>query len=175
RRLARGIDAPSAAWFGAPQRPARRTHFPQGRGSSRGEARSRSAGFATTHRRTAVRMTSEIIFLGAQDVRSLLSIEDCIHAVEQAFRLYGDGKARGPQVLGMHSGEGGFHIKAGLLDLEAQYFAAKINGNFPLNPERFGLPTIQGILVLCDAEKGTPLAIMDSRDVTSLRTTAATA
>jgi len=120
-------------------------------------------------------MTSEIIFLGAQDVRSLLSIEDCIHAVEQAFRLYGDGKARGPQVLGMHSAEGGFHIKAGLLDLEAHYFAAKINGNFPLNPERFGLPTIQGILVLCDAEKGTPLAIMDSRDVTSLRTAAATA
>ena len=120
-------------------------------------------------------MTSEIIFLGAQDVRSLLSIEDCIHAVEQAFRWYGDGKARGPQVLGMPSGEGGFHIKAGLLDLEAQYFAAKINGNFPLNPERFGLPTIQGIIVLCDAEKGTPLAIMDSRDVTALRTAAATA
>jgi len=117
----------------------------------------------------------EIIFLGPHDVRSLLSIEDCISAVEQAFRLYGEGKAQGPGVLGMHTKEGGFHIKAGLLDREAHYFAAKINGNFPSNPARFGLPTIQGIIILCDAGKGTPLAIMDSRDVTSLRTAAATA
>jgi ornithine cyclodeaminase/alanine dehydrogenase len=31
------------------------------------------------------------------------------------------------------------------------------------------------VIVLCDAEKGCPLAVMDSRDVTSLRTGAATA
>lgn len=120
-------------------------------------------------------MSGEMIFLGAQDVRNLLSMEDCISAVEHAFRLYGEGKAPGPGVLGMYTNEGGFHVKAGLLDLDACYFAAKINGNFPLNPTRFGLPTIQGIIILCDAEKGTPLAIMDSRDVTSRRTAAATA
>jgi alanine dehydrogenase len=120
-------------------------------------------------------MNREMIFLGAQDVRNLLSIEDCIAVVEHAFRLYGEKKVQGPGVLGMHTKEGGFHVKAGWLDLDAHYFAAKINGNFPLNPMRFGLPTIQGIIILCDAEKGTPLAIMDSRDVTSLRTAAATA
>ena len=70
---------------------------------------------------------------------------------------------------------GGFHLKAGLLDLGRAYFAAKVNGNFPENPVRFGLPTIQGMIVLCDAETGCPLAIMDSRDITSLRTGAATA
>src|SRR4029077_18728422 len=62
-----------------------------------------------------------------------------------------------------------------LLHLGTQYFAAKVNGNFPENGTRFGLPTIQGVIVLCDAEKGCPLAIMDSRDITSLRTGAATA
>jgi ornithine cyclodeaminase/alanine dehydrogenase-like protein (mu-crystallin family) len=50
-----------------------------------------------------------------------------------------------------------------------------VNGNFPENGTRFGLPTIQGVIVLCDAEKGCPLAIMDSREITSLRTGAATA
>jgi alanine dehydrogenase len=117
----------------------------------------------------------DIIFLGPRDVRSLLSAQDCIAAVENAFRLYGEGKAEAPGVLGIHVDGGGFHIKAGVLDLRKRYFAAKVNSNFPGNPSRFGLPTIQGVIVLCDAEKGTPLAVMDSRDVTSLRTAAATA
>jgi ornithine cyclodeaminase/alanine dehydrogenase-like protein (mu-crystallin family) len=75
----------------------------------------------------------------------------------------------------MHVPNGGFHVKAGLLDFDRSYFAAKVNGNFPENSSRFGLPTIQGMIILCDAEHGTPLAVMDSRDITSLRTAAATA
>jgi ornithine cyclodeaminase/alanine dehydrogenase-like protein (mu-crystallin family) len=75
----------------------------------------------------------------------------------------------------MHAGEGGFHIKAGSLQLGRSYFAAKVNGNFPNNGVRFGLPTIQGVIVLCDYGNGTPLAVMDSREITSLRTGAATA
>jgi alanine dehydrogenase len=80
-----------------------------------------------------------------------------------------------PSVLSMHTLDGGFHVKAGLLELDRSYFGAKVNGNFPQNGARFGLPTIQGVVVLCDAEKGTPLAVMDSREITSLRTGAATA
>jgi alanine dehydrogenase len=119
--------------------------------------------------------TGDILVLTPQEIRSLLSLDECIAAVEEAFRLYGEGKAPGPGVLSMHTKEGGFHIKAGMLDLSRKYFAAKINGNFPDNGARFGLPTIQGVIVLSDAENGMPLAIMDSRDVTSLRTAAATA
>jgi alanine dehydrogenase len=117
----------------------------------------------------------DVLLLTPQDVSCLLTIDDCIAAVEQAFRLYGEGKALPPAVLGMHVPGGGFHVKAGVLDLERKYFAAKINGNFPENTPRFGLPTIQGVVVLCDAEKGSPLAVMDSRQITSLRTAAATA
>jgi alanine dehydrogenase len=117
----------------------------------------------------------EIIFLAPQDVRKLLTLEECIVAVEESFRLYGEGKAQAPGVLSMHGEGGGFHVKAGMLHLKRPYFAAKINGNFPGNFNNFGLPTIQGVIVLSDAENGTPLAIMDSRDVTSLRTAAATA
>src|SRR5262249_18733112 len=70
---------------------------------------------------------------------------------------------------------GGFHIKAALLTLDQPYFAAKTNGNFPHNGARHGLPTIQGVVVLCEADKGVPLAVMDSMAITALRTAAAAA
>ena len=116
-----------------------------------------------------------MIFLDSTAVRELLSIEECIAAVERAFRLHGEGKAPQPGVLGVHAERGTFHIKAGTLHLGRPYFAAKTNANFPGNVERYGLPTIQGVIALFDAERGTPLAILDSREITSLRTGAATA
>jgi len=117
----------------------------------------------------------ELLLLTPREVRELLTVDECISAVEQAFRLYGEGKTGPPAMLSVHLPEGAFHVKAGTLDFGRSYFAAKVNGNFPGNGSRFGLPTIQGVIVLCDAEKGTPLAVMDSRDITSRRTAAATA
>lgn len=118
---------------------------------------------------------ADVLVLTPQEVRRLLSMDECIAAVEQAFRLYGEGKATPPAVLSVHVEHGGFHVKAGVLGLQRSYFAAKVNGNFPENAARFGLPTIQGVIVVCDADCGSPLAVMDSRDITSLRTAAATA
>lgn len=115
------------------------------------------------------------LILKRSDVAALLGIEECIAAVEQAFRLHAEGKALPPGVLGIHARTGGFHIKAGLLDLNRSYFAAKTNANFPENARRFGLPLIQGVIVICDAENGYPLAVMDSMEITIIRTGAATA
>lgn len=115
------------------------------------------------------------ILLTRADVADLLPIEACVEAVEHAFRLHGDGRAAPPGILAVRVPGGGFHIKAGVLGLGRVYFAAKTNANFPDNPARAGLPTIQGILVLADAERGTPLAIMDAGEITALRTGAATA
>jgi ornithine cyclodeaminase/alanine dehydrogenase-like protein (mu-crystallin family) len=78
-------------------------------------------------------------------------------------------------VLGVHAREGGFHIKAGWLELSRPYFAAKTNANFPQNVKRYGLPLIQGLIILCDAENGYPLALLDSTEITIQRTGAATA
>lgn len=117
----------------------------------------------------------DVLLLTAEDVRKLLTMDECIVAVERAFRLYGEGKACPPAVLSVHAQNGTFHVKSGILSLSRPYFAAKVNGNFPDNRARFGLPTIQGVIVLCDAEKGSPLAVMDSREITALRTGAATA
>jgi alanine dehydrogenase len=115
------------------------------------------------------------ILLTKSEVESVCDLEDCITAVESAFRLRGGGHAPQPGILSFPYSEGGFHIKAAGLDLSRSYFAAKINGNFTQNPERYGLPAIQGVIVLCDAENGSPLALLDSIAITIARTGAATA
>lgn len=120
-------------------------------------------------------MGAHILFLAAGDVRELLPWPLCIAAVERAFWAHGSGAAAPFGALGIHAEGGGFHVKAGILRAGARgYFAAKVNGNFPGNPAR-GLPTIQGVVVLCDADSGVPLAIMDSAEITRRRTAAATA
>jgi alanine dehydrogenase len=109
--------------------------------------------------------------LTRDDVASLLTPDDCLHAVEDVFRAYGEGRVAPPQSLGVHVDGGTYHVKAAVADV----FAAKVNANFPANPARHGLPLIQGVIVLMDAENGTLLAILDSTLVTALRTAAATA
>src|SRR5215469_10423508 len=119
--------------------------------------------------------SGSILFLSRADVRALLTLDECVAAVELAFRLHGEDRTVPPAVLSVHVSNGGFHIKAGVLSLSRNYFAAKVNANFPENPARFGLPTIQGMIILCDADNGSPLALLDSGDITALRTAAATA
>jgi len=114
------------------------------------------------------------LLLTGRDVAAMLTIEECMTAVEHAFKLYGEGRSSPPGILGVHARDGGFHIKAGLLNLDRSYFAAKVNANFPENVRRLGLPTIQGVVVLSDGANGYPLAVMDSIEITIQRTGAAT-
>jgi alanine dehydrogenase len=67
------------------------------------------------------------------------------------------------------------HVKAGLLPRDKNYIVAKLNTNFPGNKAQFQLPTIQGLIVVCDATNGSPVAILDSIDITIKRTAAASA
>lgn len=115
------------------------------------------------------------LLLKRHEIAALLGIDECIAAVERVFKLQGEGKTPPPGVLGVHSRDGGFHIKAGWLELTRPYFVAKVNANFPQNVKRYGLPLIQGLIVLCDGEYGSPLALMDSTEITIQRTGAATA
>ena len=89
-------------------------------------------------------MNNGTLLLSRDDVERLLTPDACISAVEDAFRQLALCQVPPPGILGMHSGEGGFHVKAGFLALDRPYFAAKLNANFPQNASRNGLPTIQG-------------------------------
>jgi alanine dehydrogenase len=119
------------------------------------------------------------LILGRDDVRRLLDPPACIEAVEQAFQRHALGETISPGVLAAHVTGGGFHVKtagvrAGSSGARAM-FVVKVNANFPDNPARNGLPTIQGVVALFDATDGRVLALLDSMEITSLRTAAATA
>src|SRR6185369_14540342 len=102
----------------------------------------RRLGERDERRRGALRRTAEAamtLFLDRDQIVKLLTIDDCIGAVERVFRDGGEAAS-----LGL----GHFHVKAAIA---GNRFAVKCNGNFPENPERYGLPTIQGLIILADA------------------------
>lgn len=116
-----------------------------------------------------------VLVLGQQAVADILPLPACIEAVAAAFGLMAGVGAAAPGALAHPVAGGGFHVKVASTHRGRHYFAAKLNGNFPENPGQRGLPTIQGVVVLCEADTGTPLAILDSAELTALRTAAATA
>ena len=120
-------------------------------------------------------MTNPTLILTRREVAGLLDLERCIAAVEQAFALRGNGRIQPPAHAGVPGDAGAFMVKAARVADGRHYFAAKVNGNFPTNPSRNGLPTIQGAIILCDGDTGRVLAILDSIEITVLRTGAATA
>ena len=122
-----------------------------------------------------MRTSPPTLVLTRADVRALLDMDACIDAVEAAFRAHAGGASYAPGILGTHVPGGGFHVKTAGLAGDRAYFAAKVNANFPGNPERHGLPTVQGVVTLHDAADGRLLALIDSIEITALRTAAATA
>jgi alanine dehydrogenase len=117
---------------------------------------------------------SGTVILSRSDVAKLLTIEECMDAVEAAFKTFAEGKADPPGVLGIRTPNGGLHVKAGTMRLNANYIVAKMNSNFPGNPASLNLPTIQGGIAVFDADNGILLALMDSIEITIIRTGAAT-
>lgn len=117
---------------------------------------------------------SETVILSRKEVASLLTIDECMNSVEAAFRLFAEGKVSPPKVLGIHVANGGLHIKAGVMNLNSNYIVAKMNSNFPGNPGKLNLPTIQGAIAVFNADNGMLLALMDSIEITIIRTGAAT-
>jgi alanine dehydrogenase len=116
-----------------------------------------------------------MLLLGHNDVAGLLTFPEYIEAVEQAFRRYAQGKTLPPLLSHIDVPCGEFHIKGGVLLDEEPVFAIKVNGGFFDNGRRFNLPSIQGLVLLISATNGSPLALMDSREITLQRTAAATA
>lgn len=100
---------------------------------------------------------------------------DYLEAVEAGFRALHQGVARLPVPLSIEATDGAFHAKGASLSLKRPYVAVKLNGNFPNNPDRNALPTVQGVIILSDGANGRVLAVMDSIEVTLRRTAAASA
>jgi ornithine cyclodeaminase/alanine dehydrogenase len=119
--------------------------------------------------------TKSTLLLNRSDIQGLLTWAECVDVVENVFRQQGEGKIPPSGILGVRTQSGGLHVKTACLSGAKNYIAAKLNTNFPQNYARFGLPTIQGVIVLYDADNGRTLAVLDSIEITLKRTAAATA
>jgi alanine dehydrogenase len=118
----------------------------------------------------------DTLILTRTDIAGLMGFSDYIDAVKRAFSMLASGRITGAGVLDLPATGGMFHVKGSGMPMEEDvYVAVKVNGNFPDNQKRFGLPTIQGAILLCDGIHGYPLALMDSTEITIQRTGAATA
>lgn len=117
----------------------------------------------------------EILILSRHELERLLSLEDIIPAIEKVFSLHAGGKAKLADSIQIDVEEpkGEFHIKSGQLELDKPFVCLKMNGAFFSNPERYGLPSICGLILLYSGLHGRPLAVMESGYITILRTGAA--
>lgn len=115
------------------------------------------------------------LLLTRDDLRALLTPDDYLQAVAEAFSAHAENRVLKPALMHVDAPLGEFHIKGGGLKLEHDYFALKVNGGFFGNAERNGLPPIQGVILLFSADHGYPLAVMDSTAITIARTAATTA
>ena len=82
-----------------------------------------------------------MLLLTRKEVASLLTFEEYVDIVEDAFRLHAQGAAFEPALAHVDALGGEFHIKAGGLREPIPYFAVKVNGGFFKNHERFRITT----------------------------------
>lgn len=115
---------------------------------------------------------SELLLLSRADVVRLMDYPAYVAAVEAGLRAAASGKALAPPAAGFAVPGGSYHAKSAAVLGDA--VAIKLNANYPGNPASNGLPTVQGVIYLADANDGRPLALMDSIEVTINRTGAAT-
>jgi thiomorpholine-carboxylate dehydrogenase len=118
-------------------------------------------------------LDTRILFLGENAVREVLGYEDLIPAMERALIDFSTGKVLQPvrSILPSEARHGFFGIMPAVY---GDLMGAKLVTLFPLNAGT-GLPTHQGIIVLLSAATGEPIAVLDGRLITEMRTAAVTA
>lgn len=117
----------------------------------------------------------QMVVLSAEEVSKVLTIEDAIAAVEEAYRQKATGKGVAwPMVYEQFEpGVADMDIRSGEL-AGSGLFGLKLTAWFSQNSKK-GLPEIFGTTLLCDSATGEPLALLNASAVTGLRTGAAAA
>ena len=113
-----------------------------------------------------------MIFLSEAEVRELLDLDELVDALAAAHRDLSAGEASMPPRIAALVQE-----RQGLLGVMPAYLpsaglACKLVTLFPQNVD---LHTHQAVIAVFDPENGTPLAVMDGRYITAMRTAAGSA
>ncbi|MEM7449002.1 MAG: ornithine cyclodeaminase family protein [Myxococcota bacterium] len=112
------------------------------------------------------------LILSQEDVRSVLTMDKALDAVEKAFIAHGEGSALMPSkvYLDIPDHKGDFRAMPARLKDAA---GVKWVNSHPSNPVEHQLPSVMGLYVLSDPATAYPLAIMDATFLTAIRTGAA--
>ncbi|RLI02889.1 alanine dehydrogenase [Candidatus Bathyarchaeota archaeon] len=113
----------------------------------------------------------ETLILTQVEIKELITPEEAIKVVEEAFKLHALKRAQMPPKVFLNFEKGDLRAMPAYLDGKA---GIKWVNSHPENPKK-GLPTVMAIIVYNDPETGYPLAIMDGTYITNLRTGAASA
>src|SRR2546430_2974535 len=109
-------------------------------------------------------------YFDEEKVRRLLRIEELIPAMRQALGEFSAGKWQQP-VRGVLAQRGGFF---GVMPASGESMGIKMVTFYPNNAGT-NLPTHMAVIALFDPKTGEPLALMDGRYITEMRTAAVSA
>ena len=115
----------------------------------------------------------ETLVLTEDEVKSAiyrLGVESIMNSVERAFRSLAEGDAQMPPKSYIIAENGDFRAMPGLIGKDV---GIKWVNSHPKNPEKYGLPSVMGLIIYSDINTGYPLAIMDGTLITQYRTGAA--
>jgi len=115
-----------------------------------------------------------LLILEPAEVESLLSRQDALDAVERALRAQAAQSARFPLRQMVAVQEGILGAMPGALGGDKPALGAKLVTFFPENA-KLGRDTHQALVALFDHSNGEPLALLDGRVITEIRTAAASA
>jgi ornithine cyclodeaminase len=112
----------------------------------------------------------------AQLEKAGLNMKLALDVVEEALRLHALKDDVLPHKISLDLGEpkrGRVNIMPGYIGGDFDICGLKWIAIFPNNPRRFGIPSLTGLMILGDPDRGVPIAVMESSLITSLRTGAA--
>lgn len=120
-------------------------------------------------------MSTTVRYLSSDDVAALMPpMKEVVEIVEETLRLHGEGRTSMPPKVDVGLDDDAFlhampaHVK------DQGALGIKWVAGYPTNTEK-NLPYIHGTMILNDPETGRPLALMDARQITAVRTGACTA
>jgi alanine dehydrogenase len=116
----------------------------------------------------------KVMLLSENEIAKLLSIEEVMEVVENAFREKALGYVQMPPKVYLNFSKYNGDVRAMPAYLEGLDVASvKIVNSHPENPKKFCMPTVSATVLLLDPRNGALLSIMGGNNITATRTAAA--
>jgi alanine dehydrogenase len=114
------------------------------------------------------------LLVNEKEVKKLLSMEDTLKAVEQAFNAKGRGTADMPPKVYLFYKKYNGDIRVMPSYLPAlDISGVKVVNVHPNNQKKYNLPSVMATILLIDPKSGYPIALFDGTWITTMRTGAA--